>query len=105
MIPTIAIIYFAFVMQEAMSDIGIAGYIINAVRPFVNAAVFPMITFLLVAILNFSTGSVWGIPAIVTPIILPLAFQSGKSAADPWERSFPAQCSAVMPASIRMRRY
>lgn len=77
MIPTIAIIYFAFVMQEAMSDIGIAGYIINAVRPFVNAAVFPMITFLLVAILNFSTGSVWGIPAIVTPIILPLAFSIG----------------------------
>lgn len=77
MIPTIAIIYFAFVMQEAMSDIGIAGYIINAVRPFVNAAVFPMITFVLVALLNFSTGSVWGIPAIVTPIILPLAFSIG----------------------------
>ena len=32
---------------------------------------------MLVAILNFSTGSVWGIPAIVTPIILPLAFSIG----------------------------
>ena len=32
MIPTIAIIFFAFVMQEAMSDIGIADYIINTVR-------------------------------------------------------------------------
>lgn len=77
MIPTIAIIFFAFVMQEAMGDIGIANYVINAVKPFMSAEVFPMITFLLVAILNFSTGSVWGIPAIVTPIILPLAFSIG----------------------------
>ena len=80
MIPTIAIIYFAFVMQEAMTDIGMAEYVINAVTPYMNAQVFPVITFLLVAILNFSTGSVWGIPAIVTPIILPLAFSIG---ADP----------------------
>ena len=80
MIPTIAIIYFAFVMQEAMTDIGMAEYVINAVTPYMNAQMFPVITFLLVAILNFSTGSVWGIPAIVTPIILPLAFSIG---ADP----------------------
>ena len=77
MIPTIAIIYFAFVMQEAMSDIGMAEYVIGAVTPYMNAQVFPVITFLLVAVLNFSTGSVWGIPAIVTPIILPLAFTIG----------------------------
>lgn len=77
MIPTIAIIFFAFVMQEAMNDIGIATYIIEKVTPFMNAAIFPMVTFLLVAVLNFSTGSVWGIPAIVTPIILPLAFSIG----------------------------
>lgn len=77
MIPTIAIIFFAFVMQEAMADIGIAGYVIHAVRPIMSAPVFPMITFLLVAVLNFSTGSVWGIPAIVTPIILPLCFSIG----------------------------
>ena len=80
MIPTIAIIYFAFVMQEAMADIGMAEYVIAAVTPYMSAEVFPVITFLLVAVLNFSTGSVWGIPAIVTPIILPLGFSIG---ADP----------------------
>ena len=78
MIPTVAIIFFAFVMQEAMSDIGIAAYVvINAVRPLMSAPLFPVITFAVVALLNFSTGSVWGIPAIVTPIILPLAFSIG----------------------------
>lgn len=80
MIPTVAIIYFAFIMQEAMRQIGMAEYVIHAVTPYMSASLFPMITFILVAVLNFSTGSVWGIPAIVTPIILPLAFSIG---ADP----------------------
>lgn len=80
MIPTIAIIFFAFVMQEAMAGLGIAAYVIGLVQPILRAPVFPAITFLLVAALNFSTGSVWGIPAIVTPILLPLGFSIG---ADP----------------------
>ena len=77
MVPTVALIYFAFVMQEAMSDIGIANYVIEAVQPFMSPALFPALTFLVVAVLNFSTGSVWGIPAIVSPVILPLAFSIG----------------------------
>ena len=77
MIPTIAIIFFAFLMQNAMETIDIAGYVINLVQPIMNAPLFPMISFLLVAILNFSTGSVWGIPAIVTPVLLPLCFSIG----------------------------
>ena len=77
MIPTVAIIYFAFVMQEAMSDLGMAEYVISVVTPYMSAALFPVITFLIVAILNFSTGSCWGIPAIVTPIMMPLAFTLG----------------------------
>lgn len=77
MIPTVAIIFFAFVMQEAITDIGIADYIITLVQPHVNAVIFPLVTFLVVAILNFSTGSVWGIPAIVAPILLPLAESIG----------------------------
>ena len=77
MIPTVAIIFFVFVMQEGMSDIGIADYIIHSVKPLINAQLLPVITFLLVALLNFSTGSAWGIPAIVSPIIIPLAFSIG----------------------------
>ena len=77
MIPSVAIIYFAFVMQEAMSDLGMAEYVISVVTPYMSAAFFPVITFLIVAVLNFSTGSCWGIPAIVTPIMMPLSFTLG----------------------------
>lgn len=73
MIPTVAIIFFVFVMQQGMTDIGIASYVIDAVRPVISPVLLPAITFLLVAALNFATGSTWGIPALVSPIILPLA--------------------------------
>lgn len=73
----IAIIFFVFVMQQGMSDIGIANYVIGVVRPFISAELLPVITFLLVVALNFSTGSAWGIPAIVSLIILLLAMYIG----------------------------
>ena len=77
MIPTVAIIFFAFVMQEGMTEIGIAPFVINAVKPILSPAVFPAIAFLVVAALNFTTGSVWGITAVTVPILLPLAFSIG----------------------------
>lgn len=77
MIPTVAIIFFVFVMQQGMTDIGIATYVIGVVQPFISPELLPVITFLLVAALNFSTGSAWGVPAIVSPILLPLALSIG----------------------------
>ena len=53
MIPTVAIIFFAFVMQEGMTEIGIAPFVINAVKSILSPAVFPAIAFLVVAALNF----------------------------------------------------
>lgn len=77
MIPTVAIIFFVFVMQQGMTDIGIANFVIDSVQPFISPELLPAITFLLVAALNFATGSAWGIPALVSPIILPLALSIG----------------------------
>lgn len=77
MIPTVAIIFFVFVMQQGMADIGIAEFVIHSVQPFISAQLLPVITFIIVAVLNFATGSAWGVPAIVSPIILPLAISIG----------------------------
>lgn len=72
-IPTLAVVVAAFIMQHAAEDIGLASFVITAVRPFVNAAVFPAVAFVVVAFLTFITGSNWGIPAVCVPIIIPLA--------------------------------
>ena len=77
MVPTLGIIFSAFIMQEALSDIGIAEFVINALKPFISAGIFPLIAFISTAVLTFSTGSSWGIPAICIPILMPLGFSIG----------------------------
>ena len=77
MIPTVAIIFFAFVMQEGMTEIGIAPFVINAVKPILSPAVFPAIAFLVVAAMASPPAGVWAITAVTVPILLPLAFSIG----------------------------
>ncbi len=72
-IPTLAVVVAAFIMQHAAEDIGLASFLIAVVEPFVNAALFPAIVFVIVSVLTFVTGSNWGIPAVCVPIIIPLA--------------------------------
>ena len=72
MVPTIAIVFMAFVMQQAANDIGLPNYVIETVAPYLNGDIFPAVSFIVVALLTFITGSNWGIPAVCVPIILPL---------------------------------
>ena len=77
MIPTLGIIFAAFIMQQAMNDIGIATFVIETIEPFLSAGIFPVLAFITTAMLTFSTGSSWGIPAICIPILMPLGFSLG----------------------------
>ncbi len=76
-IPALSIILAALFMRQASSDINLPEYVMNAVQPYVNAQTFPMIAFIVVAILGFVTGSNWGIPAVCAPIIIPLGASVG----------------------------
>lgn len=73
MVTPIAIIFAAFVLQDVNEQLGLAPFIIDSVKPFLNADFLPVITFLILAFLTFTTGSFWGIYAISIPIIVPLA--------------------------------
>lgn len=73
MVTPIAIIFAAFVLQDVNEQLGLAPYIIDSVKPFLNADFLPVITFIILAFLTFTTGSFWGIYAISIPIIVPLA--------------------------------
>ncbi len=80
MIPMLFILAGAFLIKQSMDEIGLPQYVINGVLPFMNAELFPAITFVVVAGLSFVTGSNWGIPALTVPILIPLALAGG---ADP----------------------
>jgi Na+/H+ antiporter NhaC len=77
MIPMLFICAGALTVKQAMDAIGLPAYVINAVLPYMTPALFPAITFVVVAGLSFITGSNWGIPAVTVPIIAPLAVLSG----------------------------
>ena len=67
----------AFVLQDFNDALGLTPYVIDSVAPILSPALFPVVTFLVVAMLAFSTGSFWGVAAISFPIILPLAIAMG----------------------------
>ena len=77
MVPMMFITMGALTVQVSMDGIGLADFVIDAVLPFMNASLFPAITFLVVAGLSFITGSNWGIPALTIPILIPLALAGG----------------------------
>lgn len=75
--PVFVIMIAALWMKQASDDINLPMTVINFVKPFVSAGIYPMITFIAVALLGFITGSNWGIPALCTPIFIPLGAAIG----------------------------
>jgi len=76
-IPALAIIVAALWMRQASADLNLPNYVIGLVEPYVTPGIYPMVAFLVVAILGFITGSNWGIPAVCAPIIIPLGSACG----------------------------
>lgn len=76
-IPALAIIVAALWMRQASADLNLPQYIIGLVEPIVTPHIYPMIAFMVVAVLGFITGSNWGIPAVCAPIIIPLGGACG----------------------------
>lgn len=77
MVPMMFITIGALTVQISMDGIGLPNFVIDAVLPYMNASLFPAITFVVVAGLSFITGSNWGIPALTVPILIPLALAGG----------------------------
>lgn len=77
MTPVAILLVVAFGIQTLTADMGLADYIIETMTPLLSGVTFPMITFILVAALGFTTGSFWGMCAVVTPIVFPLAAAVG----------------------------
>lgn len=65
--------------RESINLIGLPKYLIDVAGPYMKAAWLPAIAFVLIGLVCFATGNIWSIPAVCTPIILPLAASSGAS--------------------------
>ena len=79
MLPALTIVVMAFVFKEVNDRLGLPNFVIDHVAPLMTPLLFPVVTFLTMALVSFATGSSWGVFAIAVPIILPLAETVGVS--------------------------
>ena len=77
MLPILFLLVIAFLLQNVTEQMGMTAFIIDAVEPILKGAQFPLIAFILVAVLCFTTGSFWGMSAVVAPIVFPLGAAIG----------------------------
>lgn len=77
MLPTLTMLLVTFVLKDLSGKMGMTEYIIQLAEPFLFAAVFPAMVFILGAVLAFTTGSDWGMSSIITPIVFPLGAALG----------------------------
>jgi Na+/H+ antiporter NhaC len=73
MVPVLSMLLTLFVFVEANDRLGLTPYVIEAVSPFMTAGLLPVVVFITVSLLSFTTGSNWGVIAITMPIAFPLA--------------------------------
>lgn len=77
MLSPCIIIVGAFMVRDALVAMEMPEYISGAVGGILNPILFPAIVFVVVGALSFTTGSNWGVPAVMVPIIVPLALSIG----------------------------
>jgi Na+/H+ antiporter NhaC len=72
--PAIIVLALAYSVNELSKQMGTAEYIISISEGWLKPFLLPFITFMIAAIISFSTGSSWGTFAIVIPLTVPIAF-------------------------------
>lgn len=77
MLLVLWIIVAAFFLQKANEGLGLTPFVIESVQPILNAKLLPVVSFIIIGLLAFATGSFWGVAAIAFPIIIPLANAMG----------------------------
>ena len=71
----VAILVLAWSIRGVCDDLGTNVYLVGAVQDLLTPGMLPLVTFLLAAVVAFSTGTSWGTMGILLPAMIPLAFQ------------------------------
>lgn len=79
MLPVTGIIFFSLLLVEGNVRLGTTEFIIETVAPLISRQMLPLLTFFIVCIMSFTTGSFFGTSAIVLPIIVPMALAGGSN--------------------------
>ena len=91
MLPVLCILVAVFTFIEANNALGFTEYVISSVSPYMTPSMLPVLTFITMAFVSFTTGSNWGVFAIAIPVVFPLAVEL--------DVSIPLMAGALFSAS------
>ncbi|MET4157738.1 Na+/H+ antiporter NhaC family protein [Agromyces sp. PvR057] len=74
MLFVIVLTALAFMVQHMNIDLHLADWVIDTTQPIMNGALLPAMVFLVCGVYAYATGSFWDLAAVITPIVIPLAF-------------------------------
>ena len=80
MLGAVIILTFAWGIAGVNDAIGTADYLVNQLEGNLAPQLLPVVVFLLASIIAFSTGTSWGVMAILVPLAIPLAWGALESA-------------------------
>lgn len=85
MIMAAMILILAWAIGDICTDLHTADYVVNLSKDIVSPHLVPFLTFLTAAFIAFSTGTSWATMAILTPIVVPIAFKlPAEASLSPW---------------------
>lgn len=73
MAEAILILILAWSIRAVCDDLGTSIYLVGVVQDLISPTALPLITFLLAAVVGFSTGTSWGTMGILLPAMVPMA--------------------------------
>lgn len=77
MLPIITLIISALTFQQIAADMQMTEFFIQVTEPILSAQLFPMIAFILVALLAFMIANAWGVCSLVAPVLLSMGASVG----------------------------
>ncbi len=75
MVMAALILTLAWAIGNICTDLQTASYVISKTQSILSPHLLPLFSFLIAGVIAFSTGTSWGTMAILTPIVIPLAYQ------------------------------
>lgn len=75
MMFALALLMMSYVLKDINDKMGLTAYVINSVKPIITKELLPVVVFIALSFIAYTTGSSWGMYAIALPIVIPLANQ------------------------------
>ncbi|CAI49007.1 probable NhaC-type sodium/proton antiporter [Natronomonas pharaonis DSM 2160] len=75
MLTAVTILVLAWGIGTAVGTLGTGEYVSGFAEAVLNPAVLPAVVFAIAAVIAFATGTSWGAMTILTPIVIPVAWE------------------------------